>query len=98
MDKEIFDSIARGAEQAVDFAKGKEGKYAVHKVKVPKTIDVKKIRTKLGMTQRQFCDTFGFTTDSVKSWETGRRKPDRTARILLKLIKKDPGYVLTTAG
>jgi len=47
----VADSIRRGLEEAVAYARGgvKESDYKVH---VTARIDVRAIRTKLGMTQR----------------------------------------------
>ena len=55
----IGDSIRRGLEEAVSFAEGRaeKAKYRVH---VPAKVDVKAIRTGLGMTQEEFAARFGF--------------------------------------
>ena len=49
MSRKVADSIRRGLEEALAFADGKaeEGRYGVH---VPQVIDVRAIRTRLGMT------------------------------------------------
>ena len=51
------DSIRRGLEEAVAYARGeaKESDYRVH---VPALIDVRAIRRKLGMTQEEFAGRF----------------------------------------
>ena len=36
---------------------------------------------------------FGFAIDAVQDWEQHRRTPDRTARILLKAIEREPDAV-----
>ena len=44
-------------------------------VRVPDEVDVKAIRRKLGMSQRQFAASFGFGLDAVQNWEQGRAVP-----------------------
>ena len=58
MDKDTFDSIMR-ASQALEYAKGSREGFRVHHVCVPKKVNVKAIRRRLGMTQHQFAATFG---------------------------------------
>jgi putative transcriptional regulator len=94
MDKKTFDSIMRGAQQALDYAKGSREGFVVHHVQVPKKVNVKAIRTRLGMTQHQFARTFGFAERTLKSWEGGERQPESYARILLKVIDKNPAAVI----
>lgn len=56
-------------------------------------IDVKLLRLNLGMTQQQFADAYGFALNTLKNWEQGSRQPEGSARVLLRLIEKDPEYV-----
>jgi putative transcriptional regulator len=84
-------SILRGARQALSYARGERAGYVAH---VPKTVDVRAIRRRLGMSQRQFAERFGFTLDAVQNWEQGRRIPEGPARALLKVIEKRPDAVM----
>jgi integrase/DNA-binding transcriptional regulator YiaG len=52
--------------------------------------DIKKLRANLGMSQKVFADTFGFTCGAVRDWEQGRTSPGRSARIRLYAIAQDP--------
>lgn len=56
-------------------------------------IDVRSVRQSCHMTQRSFAQTFGFSVAAVRDWEQGRRQPDRSARILLAVIRKSPNVV-----
>jgi len=94
MDKEIFEGITQGLKEAVAHAKGARKGYRVHQVKVPKKVNVKAIRTKLKMTQVTFAETFGFSVDAVRNWEGHRRTPEKAARILLRVIERNPKAVL----
>ncbi len=98
MDTKTFEGIMRGAEQALQYAKGSRTGFIEHHVQVPKSVNVKAIRKQLGMTQHQFAVTFGFAERTLKSWELGERQPESYARILLKVIEKNPAAVLEAAG
>lgn len=55
--------------------------------------DVRKIRENADLTQQQFADMFGWSVDTVRSWETGRRIPDQSARLLLWVFSKQAKLV-----
>ncbi len=57
---------------------------------VPDEVDVKAIRQSLGLTQPEFSLRFGFDVQAVQDWEQKRRQPDRAARVLLKVIAREP--------
>jgi putative transcriptional regulator len=59
----------------------------------PKRVDVRAIRERLGLSQTAFADRFGFTAAAVRQWEQGRRQPHGPARILLKIIDREPKAV-----
>ena len=61
-----------------------------YRVRVPEKVDVKRIRTRLGLSQESFAATYGFALSAVRDWEQGRRRPERSARILLKIVEKEP--------
>ncbi len=51
-----FDSIKQGLDEALEFSKGKKGKAVVHKFT---PVDVKNIRSQIGMSQNKFASAFG---------------------------------------
>ena len=56
-------------------------------------VDVKALRKRLGYSQAQFSRRFGVAIDAVQDWDQHRRMPDRTARILLKVVEGAPDAV-----
>ncbi|MGO9268590.1 MAG: helix-turn-helix domain-containing protein [Candidatus Binataceae bacterium] len=64
--------------------------FVVH---VPDDVDVKALRKKLKCSQAEFSRRFGFALDALQDWEQHRRTPDRTARILLTVIAREPDAV-----
>jgi putative transcriptional regulator len=83
--------LIESAEQALAFAEGNASKgFAAH---VPETVDVRAIRARTGLSQARFAARFGFTVDAVRNWEQGRRSPEGPARVLLRVIDRDPEAV-----
>ena len=65
----------------------------VRTIHVPTDIDVVSIRRNFGLTQKEFANHYGFKLSALKEWEQGRRTPERSARILLKVIAAEPKVV-----
>ncbi len=84
-------SILRGARQALAYAKGEREGFVAH---VPDVLDVKAIRSRLGLTQADFAARFGFDVRAVENWEQGRRQPERPARAFLRVIEREPEAVM----
>jgi putative transcriptional regulator len=63
MSKQVFDQINEGLQEALAVARKEADPYKLH---VPGEIDVKAIRAKTGMTQKDFASTFGFGFDQLK--------------------------------
>jgi putative transcriptional regulator len=64
-------------------------------------VDVRRIRERTGLSQAEFAEKFGFSLDAIQNWEQGRRVPERSARILLTIVDRNPEVVeamLVAAG
>lgn len=85
-------SIRRGLAQAVAYAK-QESRAADYRVHIPVDIDVKAIRGKLALTQTQFAARFGFSVNTLRHWEQGKRQPEGPTRAYLVVIAKTPKAV-----
>ncbi len=60
---------------------------------VPENVDVRAIRDRLGLTQLEFAARFGLDRRRRAELGTGPTRPDRNARILLRVIAHRPGAV-----
>ncbi len=98
MKKEDFDSLMLSINQGIEHMRGIDNGCVLHHVKVPDEVDVKSIRKNLNMTQAAFSQTFGFPLSTLKNWESHTRTPEKSARILLTLIARNPEMVLKYAG
>lgn len=85
-----FNRIMTGLGEVVEIV---EGRAQAARVYVPEDMDVKAIRARLGLSQVAFAARFGFTSSAVKEWEQHRRKPEAAARVLLRVIEREPEAV-----
>ena len=56
-------------------------------------VNAKAIRTKLGMTQQAFAARFGFSVNTLRHWEQGKREPEGPTRAYLLVIERAPRVV-----
>lgn len=89
----MANKILDGMREAVAFAKGEPVAVRVTTVEVPVAVDVRAIRRRLGLTQAEFARRFGFSPGSVRNWEQGHRTPQGPARVLLRVIDREPDAV-----
>ena len=80
------------AKEALAYADGKGAlsDFAAH---VPREIDVRAVRLKMGMSQATFAAHFGVSPRTVQDWEQGRRAPSGPARAFLAVIDREPDAV-----
>jgi putative transcriptional regulator len=92
MKRSVAKDIRRGLKEALAYARGEvdTSEYRVH---VPHDIDVRAIRTKLKMTQAEFAGQFGFSVNTLRHWEQGKRQPEGAARAYLIVIERAPKTV-----
>jgi putative transcriptional regulator len=86
-----FDEIQEGLADAIKHSKGKKSKVIEH---TAEEINVKAIREKTGMSQQRFCAAFGISLGTLRHWEQGLRSPRGAARVLLKVVQKNPKAVI----
>lgn len=89
----VGESLLRGAQEALAYAKKEKVKAKTHNILVPKDIDVKAIRRQLQLTQQAFAERYGISRRTLEKWEQGTRQPERTARAYLLVIQHNPEAV-----
>ncbi len=74
-----------------------EGKVAlpIRYADVQGDVDVRAIRSKLGLSQAEFAKRYSISSRSLQEWEQGRRKPESAVRAYLTVIARNPGAVET---
>jgi putative transcriptional regulator len=89
-DTENFDRIMSGLGEVLDIVERRAKPAAVY---VPAEIDVRAIRQARKMSQEAFAARYGFKVSTLRDWEQKRRRPEASARILLRVIERHPEAV-----
>lgn len=82
--------LVQSAKEALAIARGERD---AARMVIPAEVDVRAIRHKLKLTQAEFSRRFGIPVATLRDWEQGRRIPESTAQILLKVIEREPEAV-----
>jgi putative transcriptional regulator len=91
--KNVGDELVEAMGEALAIAQGEVTPAAIHQVEVVKDVDVRALRTRLGLSREQFAQRFCFPARTVQEWEQGRRRPDQAARAYLTVIERNPKAV-----
>jgi putative transcriptional regulator len=91
----IGEDLILGMENAVAHARGRKRatRETVVPVAIPDTVDVARIRKRLGLSQELFAVRFGFSVKNIRNWEQGVRQPEGSARAYLLVIDRKPEAV-----
>lgn len=89
--KTMGERLIKSMQQANAWARGEN--VPGMRVHNPEAYDVRKMRTRMKLSQKEFAVRFGFSLGSIQNWEQGRRIPDGPARTLLAVIAHEPKAV-----
>jgi Predicted transcriptional regulator len=95
-DEDIARQIAENPDAAPDGADAPPS--AVRPAHPPGGVNVRGIRAKLNLTQREFATRFGFPLGTLRDWEQGRYAPDAGTRTLLLVIEQSPDLVASVVA
>lgn len=87
MEKELFQDLVESLSEAVEIAKGR--REASHRFHVAPP-DVKVVREKIGLSQREFAGLMHVSVKTLQNWEQGRRNPTGPAAALLRIVASSP--------
>lgn len=87
MKKKDFDNLLTSIKQAGKIRRGEISPGRIFKYDEE---NIKAIRAKLHKSQTEFAALLGVSVSTIQNWEQGRRKPDGSARILLRIASKNP--------
>jgi len=82
--------LVQSAEEALAIARGEAEPGVVY---VPPRVEFATIRKKLGFSHVAFANRYGLAVGTLRDWEQNRRSPDRSALVLLELIRRNPQMV-----
>jgi putative transcriptional regulator len=98
MKKKDFDGLLAGLGDALAYARDKNDTRArARSVEVARTF-VTEARLKAGLTQEEFARVTGASLGTVRKWERGERSPSGAARMLVRVLARDPALVIAEAG
>ena len=60
--------------------------------------DARAVRQRYGLSQPKFAALMGISVATLRNWEQGRRQPEGSARVLLRVVAHHPKVVLETVG
>ena len=90
----VAGELVTAMQQAVEHAQGKR-KLRLHKRSHRyRGIDIRKIRERLKLTQPQMAIMLGVSVSGFRKWEQGDREPSGTARVLLRVMEREPEAVV----
>ena len=84
--------VIRALKEVVDHVEGNIA-LPMRYVEIPEDVDVKAIRTRLGLSQAVFSRRYGVSRRSLQEWEQGRRRPEGAVRAYLTVIERNPKAV-----
>ena len=85
--------LVEAMQEMVDHLEGRPTGVIVHRVVAPELVDVAAIRKRFKLSRAKFAERFGLDVRALQDWEQGRRRPDRAARVLLRVIERQPEAV-----
>jgi putative transcriptional regulator len=91
MRDELFNELVTSLKEAKAIMRGEMAPSRVFHID---NIDVKNIRDKLRLTQKQFASLLGISLGTLRNWEQGRRTPEGPAKILLLVAAQRPETLL----
>ena len=91
MKDELFQQLTASLKEGGAIFRGKKKPARSTTLKWP---DAKSVREKLGLSQNQFAALIGISPRTLQNWEQGHRRPEGTARALLRVAESHPEAVL----
>jgi len=94
MKKELFDELLASVREGGAILRGEKSGVREFHFDEP---DVRSLRERYGLSQPKFAALLGISVGTLRNWEQGRRKPEGSARVLLRVVAKYPDAVLDVA-
>ena len=91
MKKAQFNELIASVREGAAILRGEQKPSRVFLVSEP---NVKRVRERFGLSQVRFAALMGISVGTLRNWEQGRRRPEGSARVLLRVVAKHPEAVL----
>jgi putative transcriptional regulator len=98
MNLDLFKDMMAGFVEAKKHRAGRKAKLRVSRLAFEpvkmKPAQIRRIRTRLRLSQPQFADFLCTSLGTIRSWEQGCRAPNRSALRILLIAKEQPALLL----
>lgn len=91
MDEKLFSELIEGIEEMKAVEEGRQKPYRVSRMEPS---EVTRIRQSMKLSQAKFATLMGISVRTLQNWEQGYRSPTGSAKVLLRIAKKNPKAVL----
>ena len=95
----VSDGLREGLQGAMAFEREQKVNLRVTELPAPPKIvspkEIRRIRQALNASQQVFASYLNVSTNAVRSWEQGTRRPQHAALKLLAIAKNNPHALLT---
>jgi len=95
MRKALFDELLESVREGGAILRGEQTASREFLLDDP---DVRSLRESYGLSQPKFAALLGISVGTLRNWEQGRRRPEGSARVLLRIVAKHPDAVLDVAA
>lgn len=95
MNEQDFEKLQQSIRQAGDIRRGLLEPGRTFELR---SADIKAIRARLEMTQRELAQMIGVSIATLRNWEQGRRQPHGPAQALLRVAAVNPRLVAEALG
>ncbi len=90
MRKDLFDELLESVKQGGAILRGEQEPSRTFQFD---GLDVRGLRERHGLSQSKFAMLMGISVGTLRNWEQGRRRPEGSARVLLRVVDKHPEAV-----
>jgi putative transcriptional regulator len=94
MKKELFDELLASVREGGSILRGTRRASRTARFAEP---DVRLLRERYRLTQSKFAALMGISVATLRNWEQGRRRPEGSAKVLLRVVARHPEVVLESA-
>jgi putative transcriptional regulator len=91
MKDELFAELLDSVRQGGAILRGKRRPSRAFRFNEP---DIRALRESYGLSQAKFAALMGISAGTLRNWEQGRRRPEGSARVLLRVVERHPQAVL----
>lgn len=91
MRKDLFDELLESVREGGAILRGEKAASREFILEDP---DVRGLRESYGLSQPKFAALLGISVGTLRNWEQGRRRPEGSARVLLRIVARHPDALL----